>query len=140
LSYIVSGGVVFTQGIAIEYGFVQTDKNYRQAYHTVYSLHTPLSLSANVTVFTINGNGETTFSDWKGAIQETGGNYGLVSGSYGWSSTYTTIGFGFGPGISMPGKGTLGYMNGTTYLDGSPTHISDAESNNYYNPQFPTSP
>jgi hypothetical protein len=105
------------KGGAIEYGQVSTNKNWHQNYYTVYKAYT-FSLSVGVTVFSVNSKSgyHTTFSDWAGPVTEKGGNYGLVSITYGDSQTYTTWAIGVGPGVSIPKLGTGAYLEGTTYL------------------------
>jgi RHS repeat-associated protein len=115
------GTLAGVKGASLEYGVVITDKGWVQKYRTMYKT---LSIGASITrnMFFVDSRPgyHTTFSDWAGPVTEMGANYGLVGGSYGWSMTYTTWSFGFGPGVTLPFAGTGAYMVGTTDLMDAP--------------------
>ena len=117
----ISVGLAGT-GIVIEYGTVSTDKNWHQDYQTVYNNATPLALAGSLGLYgVVSKHGfNTTFSDFAGPVTGVTGNYGFVSLSYEYSTTYRTFGIGFGPGISIPVRGTGGYINGVTSYIGQP--------------------
>ncbi|MDN3584251.1 DUF6443 domain-containing protein [Mucilaginibacter flavus] len=127
----IGGGGILKVGKTIEIGSITTNKGWVQDYMTVYNTKTALALSGSVTYFNVsNKPGFTsTFSDWAGPVTEWGGNYGIVSLSFGSSTTYTTWSLGFGPGVSLPEKGTGTYNYGITYLLGSPRYMGPTQNN-----------
>jgi RHS repeat-associated protein len=117
----ISVGLAGT-GIVIEYGTVSTDKNWHQNYKTIYKNATPLALAGSLGLYgVVSKHGvNTTFSDFAGPVTGVTANYGFVSLSYQYSTTYRTFGIGFGPGISIPVRGTGAYLNGVTTYTGQP--------------------
>ena len=124
----LSGTLALISGVTVEFGFVVTDKNYRQFYISFYSSKA-IAASASINVGVINQKGEfvPTISNWEGDSWEVGGNYKLFIVQKGGddAGTYNSYTGGIGPGISFPAKGT-GCINdtGKTFLIGSPIEIN----------------
>jgi len=93
-----------------------------QFYETIYKLTTTAALSFTAgTLILSNKEGyHTTFSDWAGPVTAKSISIGFASYTWGSSTTYNTYGVGFGPGLSLPKRGTGAYIEGTTTLIGKP--------------------
>lgn len=115
-------------GIVIEYGTVSTDKNWHQDYRTIYNNTTSLALSGSLGLYAVTSKQgfKTTFSDFGGPVKGYTGNYGIVSVSYSYSTTYRTFGMGVGPGISLPGRGTGAYIDGYTTFTSAPYYFDES--------------
>jgi len=91
--------------------------------NSIYKLTTTAAASfgiGNFAIWSTKPSYQNTFSDWEGPVSGWFGSYGPVSVTKQSSTSYGTFGIGFGWGLSLPQRGTGGWIQGKTILIGKP--------------------
>lgn len=126
----LSGTLALGGGGAFEFGYVVTDKGYRQNYFTLYT-SAAISASFNYAMFFVRPTGSkgVTIGDWKGPYSETGASAGFFGVQWGGSeSGYTTYTISVGPSVNFPSKASGGAFTGNTFLIGDPMPFANPGS------------